>query len=215
MEKFLLSSKETAERLHITRQTLSKWNLVAKLQIGGKTYYKSKDIGRIQEVGLNQFLKEFNSSEKTELQGSFQRLGRGFQEEIVDTVNEFDIDKIYRLIMLDSAEWEEIKSIPHGKFICVCEGFSADGFDLDYWVTDEELDLAFDQMTKLANSNNEEIFRYNVLPREVFSALYERLLIYNIIIFSDEDDVLKEECQSKKSDLLTYMMPFAAKFWHD
>lgn len=215
MKKFLLSSKETAAQLHITRQTLSKWNLPSKLKIGGKTYYKSRDIERIEEVGLNEFLKEFNNSSKTELQGTFQRLGRGFQEEIVDTVNEFDIDKIYRLIMLDSAEWEEVKSIPHGNFICVCEGFNADGFDLDYWVTNEELDLAFDEMTKLANSNNKEIFRYNVLPREVFSALYERLLVYNIIIFSDADDFLKEKCQSKKSDLLAYMMPIAANFEHD
>lgn len=215
MKKFLLSSKETAEQLHITRQTLSKWNLPAKLKIGGKTYYKAKDIERIKEVGLDQFLKEFNSAEKTELEEAFNGLGRKFQNNMIEIVNAFDIEKIYRLIMLDSVEWQEIKSITYGKFICVCENIDKDGSDLNYWVTNEDLGIAFEQMTKLANNNNKEIFRYNVLPREVFSALYERLLIYNIIIFSDADDSLKKKCEKKKNDILAYMMPLAANFEHD
>lgn len=213
MRKILLSSKETAEKLHITRQTLSKWNLPSKLKIGGKTYYKTRDIERIQEVGLDQFVEECNNPERFDTDAAFRELGIDFQEVLIDAFNESDIDKIFRFIFLDSAEWQEIRNLPSGKFICFCEEVH-DNLELNYWATDKEIDDSLEQMRELASDKNTKIIRYNVLPRETFSALYERVLIYELILFSGSDDYITKKCKERINNLLAFMMPFCADFEH-
>ena len=71
MKKKLLSTRQTAKQLNVSRQTLSNWNLPCKVKIGGKLYYKMRDIEKIKEVGMDNFLDWF-AVNKTECQTTLE-----------------------------------------------------------------------------------------------------------------------------------------------
>ena len=54
----MLTSKEAAKELKVSRQTLSRYKLPNKIKIGNRDYYNEDDIEEILENGLENYLKK-------------------------------------------------------------------------------------------------------------------------------------------------------------
>ena len=101
-----------------------------------------------------------------------------------------DVDTIYRTYFLCSDQWLELMSLEHCQTVSIVEVKAENEYmDIAFWGNAENSTIE-DLHTALKEVAATDLFiiRYNVLPREIFSALYERFLINQLII-----DVVKDE----------------------
>lgn len=189
MKKKLLSTQQTAQQLNVSRQTLSNWNLPCKVKIGGKMYYKVRDIAKIKEIGMDNFLDWF-STNKAECQTTLEDMLTRMQQTLATALTLQDVDTIYRTYFLCSDHWLELMSLEHCETVSIVEIKAENEYqDIAFWGNQQGSTIE-DVHAALAEVAATDLFviRYNVLPREIFSALYERFLINQLII-----DVVKDE----------------------
>ena len=90
-----------------------------------------------------------------------------------------DVDTIYRTYFLCSDQWLELMSLEHCETVSIVEVKAKNEYqDIAFWgneasSTIEDLHAALKEVA----ATDLFVIRYNVLPREIFSALYERFLI--------------------------------------
>ncbi len=85
-----------------------------------------------------------------------------------------DVDTIYRTYFLCSDQWLDLMSLEYCNTVSVVEIHAEGEFqDIAFWGNDEECSIE-EMHTALSEVAKTDlfIFRFNVLPREVFSALY-------------------------------------------
>lgn len=85
-----------------------------------------------------------------------------------------DVDTIYRTYFLCSEQWLDLMSLEYCNTVSVVEIHAEGEFqDIAFWGNDEECSIE-EMHTALSEVAKADlfIFRFNVLPREVFSALY-------------------------------------------
>ena len=189
MKKKLLSTQQTASQLNVSRQTLSNWNLPCKIKIGGKMYYKQRDIEKIKEVGMNNFLQWFEDNKK-QCHTTLDHILAELHQALSMAMTLEDVDTIYRTYFLCSDQWLELMSLEHCQTVSIVEIKAENEYqDIAFWGNEENATID-DLHAALAKVTATDLFviRYNVLPREIFSALYERFLINQLII-----DVVKDE----------------------
>ena len=206
MKKKLLSTQQTAKQLNVSRQTLSNWNLPCKVKIGGKLYYKMRDIEKIKEVGMDNFLDWF-AANKTECQTTLEDMLLKIKQTLATALTMEDVDTIYRTYFLCSEQWLDLMSLQYCNTVSVVEIHAEGEFrDIAFWGNEEEcsveeMHVALSEVAK----TDLFIFRFNVLPREVFSAVYQRLLINELILDVVEDQhihAIYEQRQQQLTDFL-------------
>ena len=189
MKKKLLSTQQTAKQLNVSRQTLCNWNLPCKVKIGGKMYYKQRDIEKIKETGMDIFLAWFYENKK-QCQSALDHMAAEINQTLSMAMTMEDVDTIYRTYFLCSDQWLELMSLEHCETVSIVEVKAENEYqDIAFWGNEENATIE-DLQAALAKVAATDLFviRYNVLPREIFSALYERFLINQLII-----DVVKDE----------------------
>ena len=206
MKKKLLSTRQTARQLNVSRQTLCNWNLPCKVKIGGKLYYKMRDIEKIKEIGMDNFLDWF-AVNKTECQTTLENMLARMQQTLATALTMEDVDTIYRTYFLCSEQWLNLMSLEYCNTVSVVEIHAEGEFqDIAFWGNDEECSIE-EMHTALAEVAKTDlfIFRFNVLPREVFSALYQRLLINELILDIVEDQHIHAIYQQRQQQLTDFL----------
>ena len=206
MKKKLLSTRQTAKQLNVSRQTLSNWNLPCKVKIGGKLYYKMRDIEKIKEVGMDNFLDWF-AVNKTECQTTLEDILARMQQTLATALTMEDVDTIYRTYFLCSDQWLDLMALEYCNTVSVVEIHAEGEFqDIAFWGNEEECSIE-EMHTALSEVAKTDlfIFRFNVLPREVFSALYQRLLINELILDIVEDQHIHAIYQQRQQQLTDFL----------
>lgn len=141
-------------------------------------YYKVRDIEKIKEVGMDNFLDWF-AKNKTEKQTALENILSDFTKTLSMALTMEDVDTIYRTYFLCSDQWLELMSLEHCETVSIVEVKAENEYmDIAFWgnaenSTIEDLHAALKEVA----ATDLFVIRYNVLPREIFSALYERFLI--------------------------------------
>ena len=189
MKKKLLSTQQTAKQLNVSRQTLSNWNLPCKIKIGGKMYYKVRDIEKIKQVGMDNFLDWFDEN-KRQCQSALDHMLAELNQALAMAMTMEDVDTIYRTYFLCSDQWLELVSLEHCQTVSIVEVKAENEYiDIAFWGNEENSTIEdLHAALKKVAATDLFVIRFNVLPREIFSALYERFLINQLII-----DVVKDE----------------------
>ena len=141
-------------------------------------YYKVRDIEKIKEVGMDNFLDWF-AKNKTEKQTALKNMLSDFTQTLSMAFTMEDVDTIYRTYFLCSDQWLELMSLEHCTTVSIVELTSENKYqDIAFWGNEENATIE-DLHAALKEVAAKDLFvvRYNVLPREIFSALYERFLI--------------------------------------
>lgn len=213
----LLSSKEAANALKITRQTLSRYNLPhsAKVKIGGKTYYKEREIEMIKSVGLDKYIDKM-LSEPTDPEWN-DIISKGDFEAVIDDLRKMlteiliceQWEYFLRFAYLGSELHAMTELIQDSEYTAVFETEYNDGkskyWDLDFYAAQDDYDKAVLAMAQLANDPDNGIIRYNILPTAIFRPLYDEYLFQS---FAEKIDETPSE---NKNQVLQYMLPFKAQ----
>lgn len=141
-------------------------------------YYKVRDIEKIKEVGMDNFLDWF-AKNKTEKQTALENMLSDLTQTLSLALTMEDVDTIYRTYFLCSEQWLELMSLEHCTTVSIVELTSENEYqDIAFWGNEENATIE-DLHAALKEVAATDLFvvRYNVLPREIFSALYERFLI--------------------------------------
>ena len=152
-------------------------------------YYKVRDVEKIKEVGMDNFLDWF-AKNKMAKQTALENMLSDLTQTLSLALTMEDVDTIYRTYFLCSEQWLELMSLEHCTTVSIVELTSENEYqDIAFWGNEENSTIE-DLHAALKEVAATDLFvvRYNVLPREIFSALYERFLINELII-----DVVKDE----------------------
>lgn len=206
MKKKLLSTQQTAKQLNVSRQTLSNWNLPCKVKIGGKMYYKQRDIEKIKEIGMDNFLQWFYENKK-QCQSALDHMLAELNQALAMAMTMEDVDTIYRTYFLCSDQWLELVSLEHCQTVSIVEVKAENEYiDIAFWGNEENSTIEdLHAALKEVAATDLFVIRYNVLPREIFSALYERFLINQLIIDVVKDEYVRSIYMNRQSVLADYL----------
>lgn len=220
-KKLLLSSKQAAEQLRVTRQTLSRYDLPKKIRIGGKTYYQWQEIEKIKMYGLDVYLEQLKKQfdgcgeikdGEDEWQIMTQLVG-DFGDRLRELIGGQRWQTFMRYAFLSHPLYELTEFIDEtAEYTCVFETVEKDEngknyTDLDFYPASKNYAASMLELIKTANDPQTPISRYNILPTEIFKALYHEHLFY--LFFAQAlSDV---DYAKKTNDILDYMLPFKAE----
>lgn len=219
----MLTSKEAAKELKISRQTLSRYNLPKKIKIGNRDYYNEDDIEEILENGLENYLKKVADELKQQPSNStiaedLAELSAKMQEQVNSVFDDGNWERLMRLSFEFDALAELMELVYEGvQYTAVYEtdGVDSDSTvfsEIDFFPCVDEADYE-DQLSalaELANDSTNHITCYGIFPTAVFRALYRE---YLFCVFLDMVRLPEsEKNEENKKQLLNFLLPFRAEY---
>ena len=218
----MLTSKEAAKELKITRQTLSRYKLPKKIRIGNRDYYNQADIQKILENGLQSYLQ--NVAEQLNQQPSdstisedLAELSAKMQQQVSSVFEDGNWERLMRLSFEFDALAELMQLVYEGlEYTAVyeTEGIDSDSTifsEIDFFpcVDEASYEDHISALAELANDSTNHITRYGIFPTAVFRALYREYLFCVFIEMVKLPDA--EQNEENKKQLLNFLLPFRAE----
>lgn len=219
----MLTSKEAAKELKISRQTLSRYKLPKKIRIGNRDYYNQADIQKILENGLQSYLQ--NVAEQLNQQPSDSTISEDLavlsakmQQQVNSVFEDGNWERLMRLSFEFDALAELMQLVYEGvEYTAVYEtdGVNSDSSifaEIDFFpcVDGAAYEDHLSALAELANDSTNHITRYGIFPTAVFRALYREYLFCLFMDMVKLPDAEKKE--ENKNQILNFLLPFRAEY---
>lgn len=220
----MLTSKEAAKELKVSRQTLSRYKLPNKIKIGNRDYYNEDDIEEILENGLENYLKKVADELKQQPSNStiaedLAELSTKMQQQVSTVFEDGNWERLMRLSFEFDALAELMQLVYEGvEYTAVyeTEGIDSDSTifsEIDFFpcVDEASYEDHISALAELANDSTNHITRYGIFPTAVFRALYREYLFCVFLDMVQVPDSAESNAENK-NQILNFLLPFRAEY---
>lgn len=213
----MLTSKEAAKELKITRQTLSRYKLPKKIRIGNRDYYSEKDIEDILQNGLENYLQNVEKQCDNSIDARLSELSSSMLDHLVELLQGGQFETFMRIMFEFDSLSELMQLVMDCEYTALYETNDPDMDEtifspIDFFPCVDAVSYE-DQLATLAdmaNDPNNHIVRYGIMPTTIFRAIYREYLFF---VYLESAEVAEsEKANEKQRQLLDYMMPFRAEY---